>query len=345
VNIPICKGGPSSETTTDWPTTLNVSWPDSGPDEKSSGPIEVLKDRSDHAPLRILSMAVGAKKDTLSSVAFVIGWAHCSESDPVTLLLTTESLCDRNHSTNTAEEIEVGVDGGKVWVVEKASTKDLVSGAARVIRLVDPDIVTGYQVASNDFARLFQCSDNLSLPDVKAISRMRDCETSIKKFQTYGGRWVRQGRRMSHISNEESSYLKNLHGRVLLDVKKIVQGAQKLETYTIRSSASAVLGEDSPHTQALTLALECWETVIARARASFAMLRKFEAIHDTVELGRATGLSLESVWTKGQLARVWSLLLRSCRKQNVLVTDRIGGGRGSTPVGSWPSSFGLCEGL
>ncbi|GAB5365042.1 hypothetical protein AAMO2058_001022400 [Amorphochlora amoebiformis] len=217
------------------------------------------------------------------------------------------------------------VDGGRVWWIGVESESDIAATVGRIFRTADPDILTGYEVASGDLKRLLDVEDKSpGKSSLRYISRVAGVAVRVKSFQTYGGKWVKQGRRMSHISNEESSYLTDFHGRVLLDVKKIVQGARKLETYDLQSSSEGVLGLNS----SVSLALKAvskkggYGLAVWRSRASYQILNTMQAITDTVELGRATGLSLEWVWTKGQLARVWSLLLRECRAQNVLVTDR-----------------------
>mmetsp|Transcript_9742 Transcript_9742/g.14615 ORF Transcript_9742/g.14615 Transcript_9742/m.14615 type:complete len:1203 (+) Transcript_9742:30-3638(+) len=315
------------------------------------GKLEVIK-KMDSSPIRVMSLATtfDEEKKQVTSVACVIGWnesnplpSRRTQERPFAVVFTTDAVVPqfgkKESETNPSSDKGLGL---RVLGVKFKTCKEVVEAAVRTLRLADPDVLTGYELASHDLCKMFEtkadAQSSSRLQKVREISRVAGVPVKVRRFQTYGGKWVKQGRRMSHISNEESSYLSNLHGRVLLDVKKIVQGGRKLETYSILVSTNAVLGKDSEVSIRLKNASKIggWGLAVAKAEASFELLRSLKAITDTIELGRATGLSLESVWTRGQLARVWSLLLRECRLRKIVVTDRREGGQNGVRLAVGP---------
>eukprot|EP00466_Bigelowiella_natans_P008457 jgi/Bigna1/136614/aug1.35_g11322 len=76
----------------------------------------------------------------------------------------------------------------KIWRIEKRTERELIITASSFIRSYDPDIITGFEVASNDLDILFSAAEKYAVSsEIRAISRVAGVLTKVRKFQTYGG--------------------------------------------------------------------------------------------------------------------------------------------------------------
>lgn len=187
----------------------------------------------------------------------------------------------------------------------------------------DPDIVTGYNITNFDFPyilnrakvlekgypRLRAFADFGRVKGVKAVMRDTTFQSSA-----YGKR-----------ENVETT----ITGRVIFDVLPYMQRNHKLSSYSLNSVSAEFLGqqkEDVHHSiisdlqngsdaDRRRLAVYC----LKDAFLPLLLLRKLSVIVNYIEMARVTGVPLSFILTRGQQIKVFSMILRKCRRENLLV--------------------------
>lgn len=207
----------------------------------------------------------------------------------------------------------------------------------------DPDIITGYNIANFDFPYLLNRAKVLEKgnPRLKAfadIGRIKGVKAIMRDttFQSsaYGKR-----------ENVETT----ITGRVIFDVLPYMQRNHKLSSYSLNSVSAEFLGqqkEDVHHSiisdlqngsdaDRRRLAVYC----LKDAYLPLLLLRKLSVIVNYVEMARVTGVPLNFILTRGQQIKVFSMILRKCRREQLLVphvsksgADNEGGYEGATVI-------------
>jgi len=132
--------------------------------------------------------------------------------------------------------------------------------------------------------------------------------------QTYNARWVRAQRRMAGTSNREYIEL-GCVGRLVLDMRQVMEKEERLRTYSLNESSEHVLGRkleflsDSVLTNLLTSDREddrrkIADYVIKRAWTGLEIMRMNASLVSAVEMARVFGLNFQEVFM-GQMRRMW----------------------------------------
>ena len=132
--------------------------------------------------------------------------------------------------------------------------------------------------------------------------------------QTYNARWVRAQRRMAGTSNREYIELGCI-GRLVLDMRQVMEKEERLRTYSLNESSEHVLGRkleflsDSVLTNLLTSDREddkrrIADYVIKRAWTGLEIMRTNASLVSAVEMARVFGLNFQEVFM-GQMRRMW----------------------------------------
>ena len=58
---------------------------------------------------------------------------------------------------------------------------------------------------------------------------------------------------------------------------------------------------------------------LRQASLPLLLMKQLMTLVQAVEIARTTGINMRDVWTRGQMIRTWSLLLRQCRKMNYVI--------------------------
>lgn len=124
-------------------------------------------------------------------------------------------------------------------ILSYENENELLSAWSDFVRIVDPDIVTGYNINNFDWPYLLDRAETLKVHDFPFFSRLLDVKTQAKETRfsskAYGTR-----------ENKET----NLDGRLQLDMLQVIQRDHKLRSYTLNSVCAHFLGEqkeDVPH--------------------------------------------------------------------------------------------------
>ncbi|KAA6423641.1 MAG: DNA polymerase delta catalytic subunit, partial [Trebouxia sp. A1-2] len=121
---------------------------------------------------------------------------------------------------------------------------------------------------------------------------------TLKSVVRYSPNWVKNQNRMASTSNQET-YRTDVDGRLVFDILRQVLNGVNLASFSLVDCAQTLLGQR----------LEV----------------RLATVPETVELARATGLTLPQILYNAQMIRTWSLLLRNAQRQGYVVAGRQAG--------------------
>jgi DNA polymerase delta subunit 1 len=196
----------------------------------------------------------------------------------------------------------------------------------------DPDIITGYNVQNFDIPYLLDRADTLSkkasvLKGFRQWGRIRNSAAKMKESMFQSAAF---GKR----ANIETT----IEGRVVFDMLPYMQRNHKLSSYTLNSVCAEYLGqqkEDVHHSiisdlqngsdeDRHRLATYC----LKDALLPFRLMDKLSVLVNYIEMARVTGVPMSFLISRGQQIKVFSMILRKCRAEKLLVPTlkKSGGG-------------------
>ncbi|XP_053908258.1 DNA polymerase delta catalytic subunit [Cuculus canorus] len=196
--------------------------------------------------------------------------------------------------------------------------RDLLQSWAEFVRIVDPDIVTGYNINNFDLPYLLQRAQSLQVDSFPFLGRIRG-RRSVVRDSAFQSRQL--GRRESKVVSAE--------GRVTIDLLQVLLREHKLRSYSLNAVSFHFLGEqkeDVPHgiiadLQAGSeqtrrrLAVYCLKDAFLPLR----LLEKLMVLVNHVEMARVTGVPLSYLLARGQQVKVVSQLLRQAVAEELLL--------------------------
>lgn len=201
----------------------------------------------------------------------------------------------------------------------------------------DPDIITGYNVQNFDIPYLLDRADALA-KEKKHVAGFRQwgrIKNSPAKMRETMFQSAAYGRR----ANVETT----IDGRVMFDMLPYMQRNHKLSSYSLNSVCAEFLGqqkEDVHHSiisdlqngsdeDRHRLAVYCLKDALLPQR----LMDKLHVLVNYVEMARVTGVPVSFLITRGQQIKVFSMILRKCRNEKLLVPTLNKGRGAGTEVG------------
>jgi DNA polymerase delta subunit 1 len=201
----------------------------------------------------------------------------------------------------------------------------------------DPDIITGYNVQNFDIPYLLDRAETLSK------------KSSIATGFAQWGRIQNSKAKMRDTTFQSAAYGKRnnvettVEGRVIFDMLPYMQRNHKLSSYSLNSVSAEFLGqqkEDVHHSiisdlqngtdqDRHRLAVYCLKDALLPQR----LMEKLSVLVNYIEMARVTGVPTSFLITRGQQIKVFSMILRKCRKEKLLVPTLKKSGSGSDDVG------------
>ena len=194
------------------------------------------------------------------------------------------------------------------------------------LQAVDVDIITGYNVQNFDIPYL--------LDRAEALTKMK--RTNMASFKLWG-RVKGQPAKMKESKFESAAYGKRnnidttIDGRVIFDMLPYMQRNHKLSSYSLNSVCAEYLGaqkEDVHHSIISDLQNGSDETrhrlavyCVKDALLPQQLMDKLSVLINYIEMARVTGVPVSFLISRGQQIKVFSMLLRKCRKEKLTVPD------------------------
>ncbi|XP_044137559.1 DNA polymerase delta catalytic subunit [Bufo gargarizans] len=263
------------------------------------------------APLRVLSFDIECAgrrgvfpepdKDPVIQIANMV--LRQGEKDPFIRNVFTLGTCS-------------SIVGSQVLCFEKEDA--LLKAWAEFVRIIDPDIITGYNIQNFDLPYLINRAQTQKVHSFPFLGRMRNMRSVIRdsSFQS-----KQMGRRENKVINTE--------GRVQFDLLQVLLRDYKLRSYTLNAVSFHFLQEQKEDVQhsiitdlqngneqtRRRLAVYCLKDAYLPLR----LLEKLMCVINYMEMARVTGVPLNYLLLRGQQIKVVSQLLRQAMKQNLVM--------------------------
>ncbi|KAL2152078.1 hypothetical protein VTH82DRAFT_5262 [Thermothelomyces myriococcoides] len=197
---------------------------------------------------------------------------------------------------------------------------DMLSAWRNFLVQVDPDIITGYNIANFDFPYLLDRAKHLKVQGFEYWSRLRGAK-SVSKETTFSSK---------QMGNRDTKAT-NIHGRLQLDLLQLIQRDHQLRSYTLNSVSFHFLGEqkEDVHHSMITelfegtpesrrrLALYCLKDAYLPQR----LMEKLSCLENYTEMARVTGVPFNFLLARGQQVKFLSQLYRKALEQKLVIPN------------------------
>ncbi|KAI2464890.1 DNA polymerase family B-domain-containing protein [Annulohypoxylon bovei var. microspora] len=265
------------------------------------------------APLRILSFDIEcagrkgifpqADKDPVIQIANVV--TRYGESKP----FVRNVFCLDRTSPIVATQI-----------LDFEKETDMLMAWKRFLDRVDPDLITGYNIANFDFPYLLDRAKCLKVKDFEYWTRLHDVRSVSKETNLSS----------KQMGNRDTKAT-NTNGRLQLDLLQLIQRDHHLRSYTLNSVCSHFLGEqkEDVHYTMITelfngtpesrrrLALYCLKDAYLPQR----LMDKLSCLENYTEMARVTGVPFNFLLSRGQQVKFMSQLFRKALEQKLVVPN------------------------
>ncbi|KAG6966941.1 hypothetical protein JG688_00006535 [Phytophthora aleatoria] len=203
-------------------------------------------------------------------------------------------------------------------VMEFEKEGDMLEKWARFVQEVDPDIITGYNIANFDIPYVLNRGKALKLQNYNLLGRLANSAAYMEK------------KTFSSAQYGKSENVKTtIRGRCMFDLLPIMRRSQNLSSYSLNAVSAAFLGqqkEDVPHgiisdlqrgtdDDRHRLAVYCLKDAYLPLR----LLDKLSYLVNFIEMARVSGVPIDFLIERGQQIKVFSMLLRKCKDASLVV--------------------------
>lgn len=210
-------------------------------------------------------------------------------------------------------------------ILEFGREEDMLMSWRNFIDKVDPDIITGYNIANFDFPYLLDRAKHLKVKGFEYWSRIPSVK-SVSKETNFSSK---------QMGNRDTKAT-NTNGRLQLDLLQLIQRDHNLRSYTLNSVSSHFLGEqkEDVHYTMITelfngtpesrrrLALYCLKDAYLPQR----LMDKLSCLENYTEMARVTGVPFNFLLSRGQQVKFISQLFRKALEQKLVIPDLKGEG-------------------
>lgn len=225
-------------------------------------------------------------------------------------------------------------------IISSDKEEDMLAKWSVFVRTVDPDIITGYNVQNFDIPYL--------LDRAEALAKKNKQSRALSLFSQWGR--IRSARaKMKDTMFQSSAYGRRanvettVEGRVIFDMFPYMTRNHKLSSYTLNAVCAEYLGqqkEDVHHSiisdlqngsdeDRHRLAVYCLKDALLPLR----LMEKLSVLVNYVEMARVTGVPLPFLISRGQQIKVFSMLLRKCQKEKLVIPTLKKSGKPSGDIG------------
>ena len=221
-------------------------------------------------------------------------------------------------------------------VISSENEEDMLMKWRTFLEACDPDVITGYNVQNFDIPYL--------LDRAATLAKAHKGKHAIQNFAQWGR--IRNSKaKMRDTMFQSSAYGKRqnvettIEGRVIFDMLPYMQRNHKLSSYSLNSVCAEYLGqqkEDVHHSiisdlqngsdeDRHRLAVYCLKDALLPQR----LMDKLSVMVNYVEMARVTGVPMSFLISRGQQIKVFSMILRKCKNESLLVPTLKKSGFGS----------------
>lgn len=190
---------------------------------------------------------------------------------------------------------------------------ELFMELVRLIRNWDPDIFAGYEIELASWGYVIQRSQAINIDLVPLISRIPS--QKVAKFKQNDD----ENAQHEELFGFEYDSEYKLHGRILLDVWRLLRGEIALTSYSYENIMYHVMHRRCPLYSTEKLArlwnesINRWiviEYYLSRVKGTLEILNQLDLVGRTCELAKLFGIQFYEVLSRGSQFRVESMMLR-----------------------------------
>ena len=206
-------------------------------------------------------------------------------------------------------------------VVESYETEEEVLLAwTKFMNLLDPDVITGYNIWGFDLKYLYDRSVLLGISEEFCqLGRVRNKTSKLVEKQL-----------QSSALGQNFFYILEMEGRVQVDIMKVVQRDFKLDMYKLDFVAETFLKSNKVDLSPKQLFAKYKEGGSANIREIAVycvqdcelcnrLMNKLEIITNNVGMGNVCHVPFYWLFLRGQGVKIYSLVARQCRKEGFLL--------------------------
>mmetsp|Transcript_6047 Transcript_6047/g.15029 ORF Transcript_6047/g.15029 Transcript_6047/m.15029 type:complete len:1171 (-) Transcript_6047:183-3695(-) len=271
------------------------------------------------APLRILSFDIECQGRK--------GFFPEAEKDPVIQIANSLTVAgDKKPIVQNVFTLKGCLPIVGAQVIPSDNEVDMLMKWRTFLEAADPDVITGYNVQNFDIPYL--------LDRAETLGKGRHGDSKIRNFALWG-RIKGSRAKMRDTTFQSAAYGKRnnvettIEGRVIFDMLPYMQRNHKLSSYSLNSVCAEFLGqqkEDVHHSiisdlqngsdeDRHRLATYCLKDALLPQR----LMDKLSVLVNYVEMARVTGVPMSFLISRGQQIKVFSMILRKCRHEKLLV--------------------------
>lgn len=198
--------------------------------------------------------------------------------------------------------------------------EDMIQGWKELLTRVDPDIITGYNIFGFDMDYLWSRVRELHMEDTFAIGlgRLNARRTTL----------LEQRLASSALGDNILKYI-DMDGIVSIDMFKVMQRDQKLDSYKLDHVAQVFLGDKKDDlkpreifekyqgdaTDRCVIAKYCLQDCALVNR----LMHKLKVLENNIGMGNVCSVPLSYLFMRGQGVKIFSLVAKECRSKQYLI--------------------------
>lgn len=228
-----------------------------------------------------------------------------------------------------------------------ATERELLLGWTDLMARMDPDVLIGYNICGFDMAYMYHRAEELGcVRDFCRLGRLpgRVCDLKEQKLAS------------SALGENVLNYI-DVHGRVIIDLMKVVQRDHKLDSYKLDNVASFFLKlnkhDVSPHdifrlqrggaSDRAVIAKYC----VQDSELCNRLFMRLEVLANNVGMANVCHVPLSYIFFRGQGVKIHSLIARQCMEDGFLIPAKQRFSEASESDASYEGAIVLnpCEGV
>lgn len=205
--------------------------------------------------------------------------------------------------------------------VERFETEaEVIMAWKEMIKRLDPDIITGYNIFGFDMKYVWERTQELNCVDEFSVGlgRLNKRQTILEKKEL-----------SSSALGDNTMWFFDMDGVVLIDMLKVMQRDHKLDSFKLDSVAEVFLGDKKDDIKPR----EIFEKFLGSSadRCDVAryciqdcalvnrLLHKLKVLENNVGMGNVCSVPLSYLFMRGQGIKIFSLVAKECRMKQYLI--------------------------
>lgn len=217
-------------------------------------------------------------------------------------------------------------EGANIIVKSFSREEDMLIEWVDLVRAIDPDILIGYNIFGFDLSYLYERAVELLGTDECTKRFLR-----LGRMNALPSAYVEQTLSSSALGDNTLKYL-DMHGRVLIDLMKVVQRDYKLDSFKLDNVAAHFLKmrkhDVSPQD---VFRLQRGSDVDRRVIAEYCvqdcelcnrLAAKLSLVANNMGMANVCSVPLSFIFMRGQGVKIFSLVAKQCRLDHLLIPVR-----------------------